>query len=122
MTSNNYATPAKTIEAYVDACRTGDIDELKRIFHRSAIMSGHFEGEFYTGSPQFFFDEVRDNPLSPEAVSAYTAEITSEASYGKIANVTLKEIGYLSSYDLFNLFQLTWIGSERKMVSKSYCD
>ena len=95
---------------------------LKELFHSSAVMSGYFQGEFYIGSPELFFDEIRDNPLSTEADSAYVTEITSEALFGQIATVVLEEKGYLGLYDLINLFQLTLVDGEWKIVSKSYSD
>jgi hypothetical protein len=83
------------------------------------MMSGFYDGEFYIGSPDLFFDEVRDNP-SPENTGAeYVGEITSSEIIGDIASVTLKEKGYLG-LNFSNLFQLAHIdvlmGNSKQIV------
>jgi len=59
--SNKFETPKQTIETLVEACRTGDVEKLKSVFSSNALMTGYFGGG-YTGSPELFYDEVRDNP------------------------------------------------------------
>ena len=122
MTENTIdpGTPEDAIQAYVDACCTADTDWLKDLFHNQAMMSGCFEGKFYIGSPDVFYDEVRDNPLSPG--DTYAAEITASATYGNIAQVELQERGYLGKYDLTNLFQLVLVDGNWKIVSKTYTE
>ena len=84
-------------------------------------MSGFYEGEFYIGSPDMFFDEVRDNPGPSVTGAEYVGKITSSAIIGSIANVTLKEKGYLG-LDFTNLFQLAHIDGSWLIVSKAYVD
>lgn len=119
--SNRISEPKKTISDYVEACRSGDVDKLRSLFSSSALMSGFIEGEFYIGSPEIFFDEVRDNPSPASTGSTYTGDITSFEKVGKIANVTLKENGYLG-LKLTNFFQLACVNGIWLIVSKAYVD
>ena len=123
MTDNIDKSSSKVvIEEYVDACRVGSADRLRLLFLSDSIMSGFFEDEFYIGSPDYFFDEIRDNPPPYEPGKDYVCEITSVEEFGSIANVVLKEKGYLGSYDLTNLFQLVKINGDWKIASKTYSD
>lgn len=69
------STPQVTIEKYIESTRTGDVEGLKNLFLPEALMSGFYEGEFYLGSPEVFFDEVRDNPSPSETGKDYAGEI-----------------------------------------------
>ena len=55
-------TPQETISKYTEACHDGDVKKLRTLFSPSALMSGFFGGEFHIGSPEIFFDTVRDSP------------------------------------------------------------
>ena len=84
-------------------------------------MSGFYEGEFYIGSPDIFFDEVHNNPSPSSTGAEYIGEITSSEIIGNIANVTLREKGYLG-LNFTNLFQLAYIDGSWLIVSKAYVD
>ena len=122
METPSCSSPEQTIQAYVDACRAGDIDSLRGIFLPGATMSGIFEGEFYLGSPEIFFDEVRDNPLSPEAQREFRATIESSEIFHDIASIVLRETGYLGSYNLTNLFHLVERPVGWRITGKVYSD
>ena len=119
--TNKISSPQETITEYVEACRNGDVGKLRSLFSPSALMSGFYEGEFYIGSPDLFFDEVRDNPSPASTEAEYVGEITSSETIGDIASVTLREKGYLG-LNFSNLFQLAYIESSWVIVSKSYVD
>lgn len=114
-------TPTDTIREYVEACRVGSVDRLRGIFESSALMTGFFQGDFYIGSPDLFFDEIRDNPSPSESGAEYSGEIATVELFGDIANITLKEQGYLGC-NLTNLFHLARIDGDWKIVSKTYTD
>lgn len=84
-------------------------------------MSGYINGEYYSGSPEPFFDEVRDNPSPASTGAEYIGEIISVEEFGDIANVVLKEEGFLSA-NFINLFQLICIDGTWLIVSKAYVD
>ncbi len=119
--SKKLSTPQEIITGYVEACRNGDIEKLRSLFSPSALMSGFYEGEFYIGSPDIFFDEVRDNPAPASTGVEYTGEITSSEIIGDIASVTLIEKGYMG-LNFSNLFQLARIDGCWLIVSKTYID
>ena len=115
------STALETVNQYIEATRDGAVETMRSLFSPAALMSGFYEGEFYIGSPDLFFDELRDNP-SPSATGAdYSGEIISSEMFGNIANVTLKEKGYLG-LDFTNLFQLARIDGDWLIVSKAYVD
>jgi len=114
-------TPQQTISEYVEACRIGDVERLRSLFSPSALMSGFYEGAFYIGSPDYFFDEVRDNPSPASSGAEYIGEIAASETIGNIASVTLKEKGYLG-LNLTNLFQLAFIDGAWLITSKAYVD
>ena len=114
-------TPSETIEIYIEGTRSGDIGKLKSVFAPGAIMSGFFEGEFYSGTPDIFFDEVRDNPNPAETGHDYIGEISLQEVVGSIAQITMKEKGYLGA-DLTNLFHLARINGTWLILSKTYTD
>jgi hypothetical protein len=115
------STPTETINVYIEATRSGDVDKLKSVFASGALMSGFFEGEFYSGSPDLFFEEVRDNPSPAETGSEYVGEITYEEVVGRTAQITMKEKGYLG-VDIINLFHLANINGTWLILSKTYTD
>ena len=84
-------------------------------------MSGYFAGEFYSGSPEVFFDEVRDNPSPSETGKNYVGEITYTETIRNIAQVTMKEKGYLG-LDFSNLFHLACVDGKWSILSKTYID
>ena len=118
---NKFETPRQTIETLVEACRSGDVELLQSVFSDNALMTGYFGGEFYTGSPQLFYDEVRDNPSPASTGAEYIGEITSVEEYGDIANVTLQETGFLGA-NFTNLFQLVRKDGAWLIYSKLYVD
>lgn len=114
-------TPTETINVYIEATRSGDVDKLQSMFAPGALMSGFFEGEFYSGSPDLFFEEVRDNPSPAESGNEYVGEITYEEVVGSTAQITMKEKGYLGA-DITNLFHLANINGKWSILSKTYTD
>lgn len=119
--SGSTSTPLETINQYVEATRIGDVEKMRSLFSPAALMSGFYEGEFYIGSPDYFFDEVRDNPSPSSTGAEYVGDITSSEIIGNIANVTLKEKGYMG-LNFTNLFQLARIDGDWLIVSKAYVD
>ena len=114
-------TPNETIDMYIEATRSGDVEGLKNLFLPEALMSGFFEGEFYSGSAEVFFDEVRDNPSPSDTGKDYLGEITYTEVIGNIAQVTMKERGYLG-LDFSNMFHLACVKGQWLILSKTYID
>lgn len=121
MTKAGSAGPKQVIEEYVEACRVGSVERLQAIFHPEALMSGFYQGEFYVGSPEPFFDEVADNPPPAESATLYTGEITNVEQTGDCASATLKEIGFLGS-NFTDWFHLAKVDGVWLILSKTYVD
>ena len=113
------SSPRAVLDAYIEACRVGDADTLERIFHPDALMSGFWNGEFYAGSPQPFFDEVRDNPSMAETGAAYSAQAEISDVTGDVAMGTIRESGYFGD-DFTNHFHLVRIDGEWQIIAKTY--
>ena len=114
-------SPLETIEAYVEATRRGDVATLQTLFAPTALMSGYFQGEFYSGTPEPFYDEMRDNPSAAESGEPYSGDIIHIEIYDAIAQVTVKEKSYLG-FDLVNLFHLARIDDRWLILSKMYIE
>jgi hypothetical protein len=115
------STPIETIEKYIEETRLGNVEGLKNLFSPEALMSGFYESEYYSGSPEAFFEEVRDSPSPSESGQDYNGEITHTEVIGKIAQVTMKEKGYLG-LNFSNLFHLACINDKWLIISKTYMD
>ena len=113
--------PKSTITEYIEACHVGSVNRLKAIFHPNALMAGFYQGEFYMGSPEPFFDEVKDNPAPRDTGTDYRGEITTIETSGEVASITLKETGYLNT-NFTNWFHLARIDGVWKIICKSYQD
>lgn len=120
-TTTKFTSPRETIIELVEACRSGDFDKLRGVFSQGALMSGFYNGEYYSGSPEPFFDEVRDNPCPASTGAEYIGDIISVEEYGDIANVVLEEKGFLGA-SYINLFQLVCTDGNWLIVSKAYVD
>ncbi|MGH8629565.1 MAG: nuclear transport factor 2 family protein [Burkholderiales bacterium] len=68
------AAARAVIQEYVDACRAGSVERLRAIFHPGALMSGYLMGQCLIGTPQPFYDAVKNSPAA--GASDYRAEIT----------------------------------------------
>jgi hypothetical protein len=121
ITATKFSTPRETITALVDACHSGDVEKLRGVFSPDALMSGYFNGQYYSGSPQPFFDELRDNPSPASTGAEYIGEILSVEEFGDIANVVLEETGFLGA-NFINLYQLVRKDDSWLIVSKAYVD
>jgi len=119
--ARKFSTPRETITELVEACHSGDVDKLRGVFTQGALMSGYFKGEYYSGSPEPFFDELRDNPSPASTGAEYIGEIKSVEEFGDIANVVLEEKGFLGA-NFINLFQLVCKDDSWLIVSKAYVD
>jgi hypothetical protein len=120
-TTIKFSSPRETIAELVEACHSGDVEKLRGVFGQGALMSGYYNGEYYSGSPEPFYDEVRDNPSPAVTGAEYIGKIISVEEYGNIANVVLEEKGFLGA-NFINLFQLVCVDGTWLIVSKAYVD
>lgn len=108
------------IEEYVAACSAGDAGRLRSIFHDQALMSGYMMGDYLMGSPEPFFQAVENPPPeAPPSGEGYKGEITSAEVSGPVANVTLKEAGFMGM-NFTDYFHLAKIDNKWLIVSKTF--
>lgn len=119
--SNETNGPAAVIEEYVEACRMGNVTRLRAVFHPQALMSGYYQGEFYIGTPEPFFEEVAANPSPSETGDHYSGEVTVTEEVAGCASATLKEQGFLGS-DFTDWFHLARVEGTWLILSKTYVD
>lgn len=106
------------IEEYIDACRAGSVERLQAIFHPDALMSGYLAGQYLMGSPEPFYEAVRNNPPPAEG-GDYEAAISSVEVAGSVASATLKEKGYLGM-NFTDFFHLVKIEGVWKIIAKTF--
>jgi hypothetical protein len=117
-TSNTTAVAA-VLESYIDACRRGDVDLLKEIFHPDAAMNGYLAGSLLVGGPGPFFDAVAGNPAPATTGAAYSAAVENVTVDGRQATGTIREEGFLGM-NFNNYFQLLEIDGNWKIVAKLF--
>ena len=117
--SQTFDHPRTVIEEYIEACRVGSSERLQAIFHPEALMTGYYQGEFYLGSPQPFFDEVEQHPCPADTGAPYHADISEIDISGNMASGFINEAGFLGD-NYVNWFHLAKLNGEWKIVCKSY--
>jgi hypothetical protein len=118
-TATEEAAVAAVLDSYIDACRRGDLDLLKAIFHPDAAMNGYLAGSLLVGGPAPFFEAVAGNPPPAETGAAYSAVVENVMVDGHQATGTIREEGFLGM-DFTNHFQLLDIDGEWKIVAKLF--
>ena len=117
-TSNTTAVEA-VLDSYIDACRRGDVDLLREIFHPDAAMNGYLAGSLLVGGPEPFFEAVAGNPSPAATGAAYSAVVGNVTVDGRQATGTIRESGFLGM-DFNNYFQLLEIDGNWKIVAKLF--
>ncbi|MEM8562514.1 MAG: nuclear transport factor 2 family protein [Pseudomonadota bacterium] len=107
------------IAAYVEACRTGDVEKLQAQFHPQAAMNGFLAGNLLTGTPDPFFEAVASNPAPVDTGAVYQTEISDIVIGNNIATGTLTERGFMGM-DFVNQFQLLQSEGQWKIVAKLF--
>lgn len=96
------------IEQYCEGARAGDLARVQATFHPDARMSGYLQGQAMVGTPEPFYDAVRNAPAPAKSGEPYRKEIVRIDVAGPIASVTLVEGPYLGMHftEFFHLLQL----------------
>lgn len=108
--------PRAVMEAYITGTRTRDVPLLRSLFHADAVMTGWFGGALQHGTPQPFYDDLRDNEVGTD----YIGEVVSVQQFGKIAVGEIREqnlLGYAST-NYFHISELSEGGW--RITSKLY--
>ena len=108
------------MEKYVEAVYKADVETLRKLFHRAALMSGYLGDTLLAGSPEPFLEDIGGR-LSMEATgAAYQAEILDIEAGPRTASVRLDETGFFGVTSFVNYFHLLKVDDEWLIVSKTF--
>ncbi|MBB5638975.1 hypothetical protein HDF26_001217 [Pedobacter cryoconitis] len=65
-TIEDYKEVNSVLERYAEGLRTGNVEELQKIFHPDAIMYGHWEEYLIEGNITNLYDSVAKHGPAPE--------------------------------------------------------
>jgi hypothetical protein len=115
------ATAVRAVmERYVEAVFKADVDTLRGLFHRVAVMSGYLGDTLLAGSPEPFLADVGSRPSMESAGAPYTAEILDVHASSLTASLRVDETGFFGVYSFVNYFHLLNVDGEWKIVSKTF--
>lgn len=105
----------EVIEIYAKGSREGDVDLLKTVFAKNAIMSGNLKTvQLVASSPEIFFNDINGK----KSVD-YTHRISGISKSDNVAIASLEEKG-LGGKSFVNHFHLIKIDGQWKIVSKLF--
>lgn len=107
------------IEQYCEGARAGDLERVRATFHPDARMSGYLQGRSMVGTPEPFYDAVRNAPAPAKSGEPYRYEIVRVEVAGPIASVTLVEGPYLGM-QFTEFFHLLQVDGRWSIVSKTF--
>ena len=81
-------------DAYIEATCQGNVANLTKVFHESAVMNGYLAGKLESGGAQPFIDRIKNSPSLKPAGAPYYATIDYQHVSGKAASVTISETGF----------------------------
>lgn len=110
----------EVMNTYADACYRGDLEKLKKCFHKDATMSGYLGDEFITGGPNGFFEDIAGHPSMESTGTAYTYEIRQILASEKSAVAVLQERGFFGECNFVDYMSLVFEGGEWKIISKVF--
>ena len=108
------------IQAYIDGTYEADVEKLKSVFAKNAVMNGYLGPDCVLATPSVFVDDIASAPSMKSAGDAYDAQIESIHIEGDIASVVVSETGFRGSATLVDIFQLVKIDGAWKIVSKLF--
>lgn len=111
----DYRAVINTIEAYVEAARTGDSGPMRRVFHEDAWIFGFFDGEPFNGPIGKLFDWDDANGPAPDI----RTQITVVEIVHTVAVVRL-EIENWTGYRFTDFFTLLKVNDAWKITHKIF--
>lgn len=64
-TVSDYDAVISVVQGYVDGLRSGDVEQLKKTFHKDAVMYGHLKDSFSEGSIDNLYYYVKNFGSAP---------------------------------------------------------
>lgn len=107
------------IEQYCEGARAGDLERVRETFHPDARMSGYLQGQPMVGTPEPFYDAIRNAPPPAKSGEPYRYEIVRVDVAGPVASVVLVEGPYLGM-QFTEFFHLVKLDGRWRIVSKTF--
>ena len=120
MGSSEEKAVREVVDQYIQGTYKGDGKALRNCFHSNAVMSGYLNGQFMTGSPEPFFNDIESNPSMAEGGAPYKGEIVFLNITGNVASVTIKETGFGGGMSFTDYFHLIKDHDSWKIISKTF--
>jgi hypothetical protein len=83
-------------------------------------MNGHVNAQLILGTPEPFFDGIKNNPSMVDAGTPFKGEITWIDVTGSVASAILKETGFGEGLAFTNYFHLIKDDEEWKIITKTF--
>ncbi len=106
------------VQLYIDGSADGDVEKLTEAFDERAWMFGRLGEERVDMPITSMIELVAAQPMN--ATGTYEAEITSIASVGDAASVTVEEQGCWGAVSFVDYFLLSRLDGTWKIVAKSF--
>jgi len=119
MSADDKAAITQVITQYVEAYLAADIDALRDVFARDAVMNGYVGDRLVVGSPNVFVDNVGKNPSIASLGGNPTYEMGEIEIRGNAAAVTLQEHGF-GEMNFTDFMHLLKRDGAWKIVSKTF--
>lgn len=108
------------IDKYIAGTYEGDIDKLRDVFDKKAVMNGYLGSNIVIGTPELFIKDIASSVSMKENCTQYNAEIESMRIDGNIATVCLTETGFRGDGTMVNQFHLIKREGKWRIISKLF--
>jgi hypothetical protein len=111
----DYEDVCSSVNAYVEAARTGDFSQMDQVFHQDAYIFGWFDGEPFNGPIKMLFDwDVQNGPAPDIRTRIVSVEIAETVASARL------EIENWTGYTFADFFTLMKFGDEWKIMNKVF--
>jgi hypothetical protein len=108
------------IQDYIDGTFEADVNKLRGVFHKQAVMNGYLGDDLVLAGPDVFIQNIASAPSMKSNNSPYMAEIESIRIEGRIASVILSESGFYGNATFVDHFHLIKDEGTWKIISKLF--
>jgi len=110
----------KVIEDYKEGAFKADIEKLKSVFHKDAVMNGYLGPNAVMGTPAPFIEDIASAPSMESNGDNFQGEIESIHIEGNVASVVFSETGFRGEASLVDFFHLIKDDGKWYIISKAF--
>lgn len=115
-----YEEVKNRIEQYFEAVYQADVERLKDIFHKNAVMSGFLGEMLLCGDPTPFYEDLMSKPSMKESGTECRFIMKSLQVTGNVAFVVLYVDGFYGNTTLEDAFHLIKEQGRWYITSKTF--